>query len=51
LQNKIYCHAKKNEIGLVWHCQSKLVKSYGRLNFLRLDQLVKTIEEKWRRGW
>jgi RNA-directed DNA polymerase len=27
LQNKIYCHAKKNEIGLVRHCQSKLVKS------------------------
>jgi len=27
LQNKIYCHAKKDEIGLVRHCQSKLVKS------------------------
>jgi N-terminal domain of reverse transcriptase len=27
LQNKIYCHAKMNKIGLVRHCQSKLVKS------------------------
>jgi RNA-directed DNA polymerase len=27
LQNKIYCHTKKNEIGLVRHCQNKLVKS------------------------
>jgi len=27
LQNKIYCHAKANEIGLVRYCQRKLVKS------------------------
>jgi RNA-directed DNA polymerase len=27
LQNKIYCHAKKNEIGFVRHCQNKWVKS------------------------
>lgn len=27
LQNKIYCHAKMNKIGLVRHCQSKLIKS------------------------
>lgn len=26
LQYKIYCHAKKNEINLVRHCQRKLVK-------------------------